>query len=162
MATRNINLRVPIAMTLAETRIAALLLTGFLMPVVACSASSASDDGRWLPYEPTVVELRGILEIQMEFGPPNYGEDPATDARLEVPMLLLESPVSVRGDPYDQTDNATVTNMRKLQLIFLSGAEDYRHLIGKSVAVAGTLSEAMTGHHFTPVVLTVKEIREDR
>jgi hypothetical protein len=35
-------------------------------------------------------------------------------------------------------------------------------LIGKSVVAEGTLSAAITGYHFTPVLLTVEKIREAR
>lgn len=162
MAPGNHNLRIPITMKLSEAKIAALLSIALLVPELAWAASPGPEDARWLAYEPTVVTLSGVLAVQLEFGPPNYGEDPATDAKLEVPILALKVPISVRGNPDDQLNNATVTDVRKVQLIFLSGADGYTGMVGKSVTVTGTLSEAMTGHHYTPVVLTVKTIHEAR
>ena len=162
MASGNVDLHSSIAMTLGVARLAILLSISVLLSVSPCTLSSAADGERWSSYEPAVVQLGGTLIVEKRFGPPNYGEDPATDAQLRIPMLLLASPVNVRGDPNDDLNNTTVTGVRKIQLIFLTGGPAYKRLIGKSVVVAGTLSQAMTGHHFTPVVLTVSEVREER
>ena len=143
------------------TRVSGLVVVGFVTWASACGAEPDSSTEDWLAYEPAVVELRGTLTEVTKLGPPNYGEDPETDERLEIPVLQLSKSINVKGDPYDQTNNATFTGVGEVQLIFLSADEQYRDLTGREVVVEGTLSEAMTGHHFTKVVMTVKAIRED-
>ena len=117
---------------------------------------AVAQERRWLSYEPEAVELRGRLILQWKYGPPNYGEDPKTDSKGRVPILVLTAPVNVRGKPGDEINNESVRGIRRIQLV--SDPARYRHLIGKDVVVTGTLFHAHTGHHYTDVLITVSSI----
>jgi Domain of unknown function (DUF4431) len=120
----------------------------------------ASSEAPWLEFQPSPVSLTGQFELVVRFGPPNYGEDPKSDSKLDVPMLLLDEPIRVRGRPGDEIDDESVEGIRMVQLL-LPNNVDRQALIGKKVTVNGELSHATRGPEFTPIVMTVKKIRDD-
>jgi hypothetical protein len=129
------------------------------MVLVACQPRSAPQ-GQALDYEPAVVVLRGRLQATERFGPPNYGEDPRTDARQRILLVRLPEQVVVRADTADPVNNETVAGVREVQLLLSPEAvAQYVGLLGREVIVQGTLSRAVTGHHYTPVVMTIRDIR---
>jgi len=134
--------------------ITTLILT--LLVSFACAGSSRAQ--HFLSYEPEVVELDGQLVVQSKYGPPNYGEDPKTDLKVRVPVLVLRQRVSVIGDRGDGHNSQTVYGARQIQLAFGVGETSHKALIGKQVVVTGTLFHAHTGHHYTDVVMTVRSI----
>ena len=142
--------------------ISKLLAVGLVM-FASFFANTASPDGdTWLSYEPSIIELKGRLTTVVKFGPPNYGENPETDKKLEVPILQLSEPINVRGDAHSPVNTRSFENVTEVQLIFLRAADDYRRFVSKIVIVSGSLSQAVSGHHFTGVVMTVKAIREGK
>lgn len=151
MATRNRH--IPIAVKRATAFVLLLLSWG-----ISCGASGPSQEGRWVSYEPTVIELAGMLTVSMEFGPPNYGEDPETDERLKIHVLVLSEPMNVRGDPDAEVNIESVRGVTEVQLIFLR-KRNYDGLVNSQVVARGTLSHAVSGHHFTEVVMTVEDLR---
>ena len=54
-----------------------------------------------LHYGGSLVTLSGKVQLQTFFGPPNYGENPATDSREIQAILLLEKPICVEANPKD-------------------------------------------------------------
>ena len=115
--------------------------------------------GDWLSYEPAVVELRGKLTSKWFYGPPNYGENPKTDSKELLPILLLSEPVNVRGKPdpnYGSSEYVSVKNVRRMELVLRI---PHKYMIGKNVVVKGTLFHALTGHHHTEVLVDVQSIR---
>lgn len=113
-----------------------------------------------LDYEPVVVELRGRLVETERFGPPNYGENPQSDARVRLLIVQLREPVLVRADTANPVNNETVTGVTEVQLLLRPEAvAEYRTFVGRVVLARGTLSRAITGHHYTPVVMTLQELR---
>lgn len=114
-------------------------------------------DKEWLSYEPVVVELRGKLITKWYYGPPNYGEDPKTDSRELLPVLLLSKPVNVRGnsDPAGPEEQVSVEHVRKMELVLTI---PHKNMIGKNVIVKGTLFHGFTGHHHTDVLMDVQSI----
>ena len=134
-------------------------LTILLLTVLAAIAHpTAAQAQRWLHYEPETVELDGRLVIQAKFGPPNYGEQPKTDQRVRVPVLVLADRVSMLPSKEEGHDAQPVYSVREIQLAFADSGTNYKNLIGKNVVVSGTLFHAHTGHHYTDVVLTVRSI----
>ncbi len=119
---------------------------------------------RSLHYEPETVELEGKLVIQSKYGPPNFGEDPKTDQKVRIPVLVLKTPVNVL--PIEGKDDGINTEpvyrVRQIQLSFAVGETGHKKLIGKDVVVKGTLYRAHTGHHYTDVVLTVRSIKKNK
>ncbi len=133
--------------------VAALLLTSY------AGTQTARREKDWLSYEPAVVQLEGKLTIVMYYGPPNYGENPETDAKEMTPILVLPRPVNVRGDPNDELNSESVEGVKQVQLVFYERPA-YRQLVGRQVVVKGTLFHSHTAHHHTPVLMTVTEIRK--
>jgi uncharacterized protein DUF4431 len=122
-------------------------------------AQSAAAQPRCLAFEPHTVDLRGRLTIQQKYGPPNYGDHPATDQKVQVHILVLEQPVDVCGDSRSQLNSESVHNVNEIQLVLPEGTHTYDRLTNQSVVVTGTLSAAVSGHHYTAVVLTVKNAK---
>jgi len=74
-----------------------LFVALFLVLLFSSVVSAQQPD--WLPLEPSQVQLEGKLLKVLKYGPPNYGETPKSDARYEIPILLLTQPIRVKGDP---------------------------------------------------------------
>ncbi|MCU1266970.1 MAG: hypothetical protein JWM21_3288 [Acidobacteria bacterium] len=123
---------------------------------------TVSQTDRWLSYEPATVELKGRLTVRRKYGPPNYGEQPKTDAKVTVPVLVLAKPVSVRGTPGDAQNAMSVKGTRQIQLTFSDLETPYKQFIGKNIVVKGTLFHAFSGHHYTDVVMAVGSIEGDK
>lgn len=113
---------------------------------------------RWLSYEPHTVELDGRLVIQAKYGPPNYGEQPKTDEKVRIPVLVLQNPVNVLPSEENSYNSQAVYRTTQIQLAFIESGITYKNLIGKNVVVTGSLFHAHTGHHYTDVVLKVSSI----
>ena len=123
----------------------------FLTALVLYASAAVAQDGAWLRYDPEVVTLRGKVTTIVKYGAPGYGESPEIDD-LEIPIILvLPLPVRVAE---------TMTNITHIQLVFhTSQFPDYRTYIGKEASIKGKLFEAVTGHHFTPVLLEVEAVK---
>lgn len=138
------------------------LTTAILVVLVASIGfESAAQNRRWLSYEPAVVELQGKLAVEWKHGPPNYGEQPKTDAKVRVPLLKLAETINVRGNPENALNAESVEGVRQIQLLFQSESA-YKQLIGKQVVVKGTLFRAHSGHHYTDVVMNVRFVEEKK
>jgi hypothetical protein len=107
-------------------------------------------------YEPVRVSLRGTLVRETLAGPPNYEDTHKGDKPETIWLLTLESPICVDRDKAQPDLNPSQKNIRKVQLVLDN--EHYERaqaLLGKRVIATGTLFGAHTGHHHTPVLLTV-------
>ena len=131
-----------------------LVLT--ILPAVA--HPTATQAQRWLSYEPETVELDGRLVIQSRFGPPNYGEQPKTDQKVKIAVLVLKDPVNVLASQENSYNSQPVYRTTQIQLAFIDDRTAYKNLIGRNVVVTGSLFHAHTGHHYTDVVLKVRSI----
>lgn len=119
------------------------------------TASNAADS---LLYGPATVELTGTLVRQTFPGPPNYASL-KTDKRELYWVLRLERPVDVIADEGAEL-NETERGVRYLQLLLDSRQyQEHKGLVGKQVVITGTLFHAISGHHHTPVLLTVLRLR---
>ena len=124
------------------------------------TAEKKTQEKEWLSYQPTVVELKGTLSVKTYYGPPNYGENPDTDAREELPILILNKSINVCGNPDPKAgfDRKSVEDLREMQLVLKM---PHKEFIGKTVLVKGTLFHAFTGHHHTEVLMEVRSIKLD-
>jgi len=138
--------------------IARMIASGVVLSAWSCTGGAGHDDYAWLTYEPTVVELTGKLTEVVEYGPPNFGEDPETDSRLQLPVLMLSPPVNVREDATSELNTESFEGVEKIQLIFSTGS-DYSGFLDQEVVVTGSLFQAHLATHFTPVLLTVQDIQ---
>src|SRR5512143_1292818 len=120
--------------------------------------ASAQQEG-WLSYSPSVARIRGKLIIVTKFGKPTYGADPDKDEKLEVPILILQTPIRVKARPESSVNNETMTNISFVQLIFPPEVEpSFKKHVGQDIVVAGTLAIGNRGGQFTDVVMTVKAV----
>lgn len=71
---------------------------------------------------------------------------------------MLDAPVSVCPDSSGGVNTEEIRDLRELQIVFPAGNVDYRQLVGRRVAVHGSLSEAQSGHHYTKVILSADKI----
>lgn len=113
-----------------------------------------------LSYEPSVVQLNGKIVRKIFPGPPNYESIERGDKAEQVWLLVLTQPICVEQDKEDPDLNPAQKDVRQIQLVFGdSGAfEKYRGLPSTKVTATGTLFGGHTGHHRTPVLLTVKTL----
>jgi hypothetical protein len=110
----------------------------------------------WYNYEPEQVTLTGKMLVKLAYGRPNYGENSETDEKEYYPVLVLDAPINVKGNPADFTNKETVTDVREMHLV-LRGKKDFVYK-NKRVKVTGTLFHAITGHHHTDVLMSVEKI----
>lgn len=117
-----------------------------------------------LSYEPSIVELNGTIIRKTFPGPPNYESIRGGDAAEVCWMLVLTRPVCVDRDKTDPDLNPAQKDVSRIQLVFRD-VEIYKtqkDLVGKSVVAKGTLFGAHTGHHHTPILLTVITLTKTR
>ncbi|MFA5859956.1 MAG: DUF4431 domain-containing protein [Elusimicrobiota bacterium] len=114
---------------------------------------------KWYKYEPEIVELRGALEEADEYGPPNYGENPETDTKVKYHVIKLEKPINVMPNSKNKFDSETVVNIERIQ-IATSEYQRVKQLINKKILIKGTLFHSITSHHYTDVLIWVKDIKE--
>jgi hypothetical protein len=94
--------------------------------------------------------LAGTVKIYTFFGPPGYGESPSTDMKEQQAILQLTKPLCTVAskDDADEYDQLNVMLVRM-------GNFDLRPFAGKFVTVRGSLFHANTGHHRTPVLISI-------
>jgi hypothetical protein len=133
-------------------------LTILIATLLVAIARPAAAQTRWLSYEPELMELDGRLVIESKYGPPNFGEQPKTDEKVRVPVLVLSDRANMLPDSGDDPNARSVYDVRQIQLAFPSSDTAHKALIGKQVVVTGTLFHGHTGHHYTDVVMNVQSI----
>lgn len=128
--------------------------------VLGLSVSADMAAAKTLHYEPAKVSLSGTILTERRYEPPNYGQSPRTDQRVNIAVLKLDLPVDVApsAPSSDGLDCGRYHNVRKMELV-ATGFGALEPYIGKHVAVDGTLFERITAHHYTDVLLTVKAIK---
>jgi hypothetical protein len=110
--------------------------------------------GEVLQYEPATSSLSGTLVMERHYGPPNYGENPTTDSVLMVPILVLDAPVSVKGNiqkPGERIglDSKSFSNVGRVQLVFSTPGRSLRRFVGQHVTATGKLFEKIAGENYT-------------
>ncbi len=108
-----------------------------------------------LPFEPERVELSGTLIARDFRGPPNYGES-LNDTLERAHIVVLEQETCVRASIDDALNAESFESIFELQVV----SDDSAAWLNRKVYVSGTLFSAHSGHHRTPVLLRVTEIRE--
>ncbi len=88
----------------------------------------------------------------MYYGAPGFGESPKLDEKEFGFYLELPAPVCVA--PSD--GEGAKSGIRRIQLVLdKQGYARLRRFLGKRVTLHGTLFAAISGHHHTPVLLSV-------
>ena len=104
-----------------------------------------------LKTEPAMVTLIGTLS-KASFANNAY------KLREQVYVLNLVTPIDVAGD--DLGDPAK--NVKRIQVVFLSNTIKPENFLNKELRITGSLFHAHTAHHFTDVLIQIKEIAFNR
>jgi len=114
-------------------------------------------------FEPAISEVKGKLTLNSFYGPPNYGETPDQDRIENVWILNLEKPINVHQEKPNLEEgdfNSTQYDIDRIQLVTAKHKVDINKFKDKVISVKGTFWGAHTGHHFTPVLMDVIDIKE--
>lgn len=139
------------------TRYSRLYLLAWLCAVLIAPGLAAGQQEGWLSYSPSVARIRGKLITVFKFGKPTYGANPDADEKVEVPILILQTPIRVKARPESSVNNETIANISFVQLIFPPDL-DLKKFLDQEIVVAGTLAVGSRGGQFTDVVMTVKAV----
>ncbi len=121
----------------------------------ACLAASCADGVR---PDGQTVELSGILHQQVQWGPPNFGENPQTDKKFTAWIITMTPPLPVQSGA---NIDASPLAVSKLQLSIDPTSfriDTLPALDGKMVIATGKLWNATSQGDVTPVVLSVKVV----
>jgi hypothetical protein len=136
----------------------ATMVCGGLFFVVLFPSQGAPQEEEWLSYYPAVARLQGKLIKVTKYGKPTYGESPEKDEKIQVPVLILQTPVRVKARQTSSVNNESLTNISFVQLIFPPAIGAYSNHLDKEIVVAGTLVRGHKGNHLTELVMTVKVV----
>ena len=112
---------------------------------------------RCLSYEPQATTIQGRLVRRAYPGPPDYTSISSGDQAETYWLVKLPQPACVNEDKSDADLSPAQSNLTLVQLVFTDPSEYkvYASFVGKQVVAKGTLFGAISGHHHTPVLLTV-------
>jgi hypothetical protein len=133
-----------------------LLAVGAVATSETVAQNSVQSVAPCLHYEPHIVRVMGRLVTERHYGPPNFGETPGHDQKLNVPVLLLSHAVDVCGDPSSATDQDTVRDVQKVQVVAVH--VKLKAFLGQQVLLVGHLHEAHTANHYTKVLIFADSI----
>lgn len=130
------------------------LLMGLLVATGASAREGGASDGNesHACYTACTVRLRGILKYEMSYGSPGFGDTPERDAKVRIPVLVLQRPISVEasGDFLPASDQTEVQ---------IETERDLRAMSGREIEVSGTLRGAVTATDVTGIVLMLETAR---
>ncbi len=126
--------------------------------------TDAENSDKCLDGEPTVVKIIGKIYEKTFPGPPNYESVEKGDRPETQWILKLDAPICAKRTPQEEFwAERIILNVKEVTLVFLQkGIYKEEHLMHDRVVVTGTLWEAHTGHHRTPLLITVKEIYPEK
>jgi len=114
-----------------------------------------------LPFEPKVVTLSGTLTVRALPSQPNYKDTLRGDEPEHVWILRLDRAVCVEPDSSSRPLNDPQDNVRDIQLAVVGDSlvPRVRSLVGHRITARGQLFSEETGHHHTPVLLLLRDLR---
>jgi hypothetical protein len=128
----------------------------FVIAACVLIVSTAQAGEGCFKYEPQqVVTLEGKVITRTFFGQPGYGETPEIDTREKQAILLSSSKICTVAGGYN--DQPAETNQSEITLVPMA-IKSLIPYIGKQVTVKGGLFHAVTGHHHTPLLISVQAI----
>ena len=125
--------------------------------VTLCCSHNASAE-RIFYYEPEISVLAGQVDAKTVWGPPNYGENPATDTKLVIFTVTLEKPIVVKAVSDNSANMTSYKNLRVLQLTYVHSNVTLEKYVGRYCTLTGKLFEGVVGHHFTDVLMAVDSV----
>jgi hypothetical protein len=131
-------------------KIPLLAATAFLLSIVPAAHAKPV----CAPYDIEGVVLSGTVELRSFFGPPNYGENPETDAKEVQALLKLDHALCTLES--EEREEQAERNQRLVTLVPMGGFS-LKQYAGKHVSVKGSLYHADNGHHRTPVLIAIRQ-----
>ena len=128
-----------------------VMLSGAFALAAGCAAQTPT-----LQYAPAVVRVSGTVVFEEHYGPPGFGENPATDTRVRVPVLHLDRFIRVPAPGRGGINSATADTVNRLGLLGLS--IDWPRYGGKHVVLEGTLFQRETANQITAVMMQVRRV----
>jgi hypothetical protein len=109
---------------------------------------------------PVPSEVEGDVFAYCAYGPPNYGEEPATDAKEDLAVLVLDKALP-EICPEPGADCAQHVRMFHVATLSESGVPYPKSLVGKRVRfkVSG-FEMAVTGHHHSRIMLWYEDVED--
>jgi Fe-S-cluster formation regulator IscX/YfhJ len=111
---------------------------------------------RNLSYNPETVNLVGILHRVVVPGPPNYENITTGDQPETVWFVALHEQVTAQSNDNDSS-HIGESAVEGIQLLLPENR--YNHLLNQKVVASGTLFDAHTVHHHTPVLMFVTKVQ---
>jgi hypothetical protein len=109
---------------------------------------------------PVPSEVEGDVFAYCAYGPPNYGEDPATDAKEDLAVLVLDKAL-LEICPEPGADCAQHVRMFHVATLSESGVPYPKSLVGKRVRFKISEFEmAVTGHHHSRIMLWYEDVKD--
>jgi hypothetical protein len=134
------------------------LVGACITALIWCTTVSAQQQS-WLSYFPSVVRLQGKLVLLTKYGAPSFGADPEKDEKIEVPFLILQTPIRARPNPKSGSEREPLTNINFVQLVLPDeSGQTLKQYLDQQITVAGTLLPGRRASDFAEVVMTVKAV----
>lgn len=133
-------------------RLHVFFLTVGLM-VVSVTPLHADRD---LSCEPETVNIVGILHREIVPGPPNYENIINGDRPETVWFVALHEQGTDQGNE-EVSSHCGEPVQERIQLLLPENR--YSHLLNRKVVASGTLFDAHTVHHHTPVLMFVTKVQ---
>ena len=127
-----------------------------LLLLAVLSYPIGAQQRRWLAYE-TPVDLSGTVKTELRYGPPNFGENPRTDQKERIYVLVLDKPINVMGSAADPL-LASVKGAKIIQLV-IAPTMPLSQFLGKKTRVQGKLFHAHNGHHHHSLLMDMNSIK---
>ncbi|HEX6746134.1 MAG TPA: DUF4431 domain-containing protein [Longimicrobium sp.] len=102
--------------------------------------------------------MSGQLVISPRFGPPNFGETPDEDEKLQIPFLILEHEAAMCRNPDTGSREDPPIHSDTVQLNLIRVGNSWFREDGKHVIARGSLYPGTSGYHFSKVLMMVDSI----
>jgi Domain of unknown function (DUF4431) len=140
------------------------MITTLQLPVIAVVQLFLVGPGAGqscLPFEPEVVTLSGTLTVRAFPGRPHYEDTVQGDEPEHVWILRLDRAVCVEPDSSSRPLNDPQDHVLEIQLAVVGDSllPRVRSLVGHRITARGQLFSAETGHHHTPVLMLLRDLR---
>ena len=109
-----------------------------------------------LTYEPESIDLVGILHREVFPGPPNYENIRTGDRPETIWFVTLHKQNTAQGND-SVFSHSGESAVERIQLLLPE--KRYNHLLNQKVVASGTLFDAHTVHHHTPVLMFVTKVQ---
>jgi hypothetical protein len=135
------------------------ILTAIMVLAGSVSANAALSPEPCFHFEPAPASIVGKLVVKTFPGPPNYESVKAGDRRETYWFVELREPICLVGTPGDEVNSQSVNGVKLVQLLLLHDEyKSHGQLVGKKVQATGTFSVGISGHHHTPVLLSITRL----